>query len=569
MPQQARVLWATALLLLLAPAASLAQVASRKLANRGESPEVHSARRLSQAADGGDGGQERVSAAAAQLAAAIAQGEQRVPAAAADLARPVTPSGQIPPDLPSPPSPQPSTQFGAKEYSEVLEACYLFYEAQRSGRLPTDNRVAWRADAHVNDLVPGGWYDAGDYIKHALTVAKTATFLAWGAVDFQGGHERASQLQHARAAVKWAADYLRGCHLERGRCYVGLIGNPDIDHTFWGRPQDQPVGGTLRPVYSWNRTMAASDLLGTVAASLASASVLLRPVNATDADSYRDHAEQLYAWGASLQGMYSKSQPGYPWVYSCSRYHDKLMLAAGWLYRATGNASYLQAAHRHWRDAGGIYGTAGSVNPYVSWDSLYAPAAALLLNVGSSIGASAVPGRAEYASFFSDFSQIWVQATGSWGIVKTPKGLRLANWSKWGNLRYAANVAFTVLLRANQLPAGAPERASLLAFARSQVDYAMGSAGRSYVVGWGVNPPLRPHHAAASCPSPPASCSWAEFGSPAANPQVLRGALVGGPAGPGDDTYYDERDDYVTNEVAIDYNAGLTPALAGLLAMLA
>lgn len=27
---------------------------------------------------------------------------------------------------------------------------------------------------------------------------------------------------------------------------------------------------------------------------------------------------------------------------------------------------------------------------------------------------------------------------------------------QWGNLRYAANVAFTVLLRANQLPAGAP-----------------------------------------------------------------------------------------------------------------
>ena len=36
-------------------------------------------------------------------------------------------------------------------------------------------------------------------------------------------------------------------------------------------------------------------------------------------------------------------------------------------------------------------------------------------SVGSSIGASAVPGRAEYASFFSDFSQIWVQATGGCG----------------------------------------------------------------------------------------------------------------------------------------------------------
>lgn len=43
----------------------------------------------------------------------------------------------------------------------------------------------------------------------------------------------ASQLQHARAAVKWAADYLRGCHLERGRCYVGLIGNPGALRCAW------------------------------------------------------------------------------------------------------------------------------------------------------------------------------------------------------------------------------------------------------------------------------------------------------------------------------------------------
>jgi hypothetical protein len=31
----------------------------------------------------------------------------------------------------------------------------------RSGQLPPDNRVPWRASAHVNDFVPGGWYDAG------------------------------------------------------------------------------------------------------------------------------------------------------------------------------------------------------------------------------------------------------------------------------------------------------------------------------------------------------------------------------------------------------------------------
>ena len=34
-------------------------------------------------------------------------------------------------------------------------------------------------------------------------------------------------------------------------------------------------------------------------------------------------------------------------------------------------------------------------------------------------------------------------------------------------------------------------RVAAIALAKSQVDYALGSAGRSYVVGWGTNPPLR------------------------------------------------------------------------------
>ncbi len=48
--------------------------------------------------------------------------------------------------------------------------------------------------------------------------------------------------------------------------------------------------------------------------------------------------------------------------------------------------------------------------------------------------------------------------------------------------------------------------------------------------------------------------------------QVLYGALVGGP-GP-DDKYVDKRSDYQANEVATDYNAGFTGALAGLVQLL-
>jgi len=41
----------------------------------------------------------------------------------------------------------------------------LFYEAQRSGKLPADNRIPWRADSALDDRgsngedLTGGYYD--------------------------------------------------------------------------------------------------------------------------------------------------------------------------------------------------------------------------------------------------------------------------------------------------------------------------------------------------------------------------------------------------------------------------
>ncbi|KAL4457269.1 hypothetical protein ABPG75_012134 [Micractinium tetrahymenae] len=488
------------------------------------------------------------------LAASAPSASQAVPASAT-LAAPAAPAA----------APRPRVWASRLCAGVVLGASYLFYEAQRSGCLPADNRVPWRSDAHTNDLVPGGWYDAGDYIKHSLTIAQSAAFLAWGAIDFGSGQATAGQAQYAQAAVKWAADYLQACHIAPDR-FVGLIGNPDIDHNFWGRPQDQNTSSAKRPAYIWNLTsQGASDLLGISAAALASASVLLRDTHPADAASYLLHAQQLYAAGNATKGLFSKTYPNYPWVYASDYFNDKLQFAAGWLYRATGNASYLVAAHRHWRDAGGWSGD--EVSPYVSYDAVYGPAAVLLLGIARDTGSANVPGHSQYLAFINDFRDIWVGATGRWGIVKTPLGMRRPNWSKWGNLRYASNAAMTLLLRASQLAQGGAERATLLGFAKSQVDYALGTSYRSFVVGWGVNPPVRAHHAGASCPNLPAPCGWSNFDSPNPNPQVLTGALVAGPMGPGDDTYHDKRDDYVSNEVTIDYNAGFTAALAGLIAL--
>lgn len=51
------------------------------------------------------------------------------------------------------------------------------------------------------------------------------------------------------------------------------------------------------------------------------------------------------------------------------------------------------------------------------------------------------------------------------------------------------------------------------------------------MVGYGNNPPTRPHHRAASCPDRPASCTYdSAFNAPGPNPQV--GAVVVGMGAP-------------------------------------
>jgi len=58
-----------------------------------------------------------------------------------------------------------TTALGNYNYDRVLELSLLFYEAQRSGHLPKDNRVSWRSDSCLKDRgqrgedLEGGYYD--------------------------------------------------------------------------------------------------------------------------------------------------------------------------------------------------------------------------------------------------------------------------------------------------------------------------------------------------------------------------------------------------------------------------
>jgi len=71
-------------------------------------------------------------------------------------------------------------------------------------------------------------------------------------------------------------------------------------------------------------------------------------------------------------------------------------------------------------------------------------------------------------------------------IRRTPKGLVYVQ--KWGTNRHAANIAF-ISLQASMLKPALPKAGAYFTFAQKQLNYLLGDTGRSYVVGFGKNPP--------------------------------------------------------------------------------
>lgn len=102
---------------------------------------------------------------------------------------------------------------GDYNYAEVLQKSIYFYETQRSGELPDNNRVEWRGDsglldrADVGHDLTGGWYDAGDHVKFGLPMAYSTTMLAWSVYEYKQGYEGSGQLEEILDNIRWATDY--------------------------------------------------------------------------------------------------------------------------------------------------------------------------------------------------------------------------------------------------------------------------------------------------------------------------------------------------------------------------
>ena len=434
-------------------------------------------------------------------------------------------------------------------YGEALQKALYFYEAQRSGPLPAGNRVEWRGDSGLRDGaaegvdLTGGWYDAGDHMKFSFPMAASATLIAWGLVEYRDAYAASGQLQVALDNLKWATDYFLKAHTAPNELW-GQVGNPDLDHNWWGPAEVMPMA---RPAYKITASCPGSDLAGETAAALAAASLVFRPTDAAYAARLLEHARQLYSFADTYRGKYTDCITSAAKHYNSGGYWDELVWAALWLYRATNDPAYLAKAETYYANLADAPRGGKAYDWTHSWDDK---------SYGSYVLLAALTEKPQYRADAERWLDYWTVGVNGDRVRYSPGGQ--AFLAEWGSLRYAVNTAFIALVYSDRL-ADAAKKARYHDFAVRQVNYALGDNPRrgSYVIGFGANPPQRPHHSTSHG-------SWTDsIDEPANQRHILYGGLVGGPKA-ADDAYVDSRADYVMNEVTTEYNAGLVGALARL-----
>jgi endoglucanase len=446
-------------------------------------------------------------------------------------------------------------------YGEVLQKSLYFYECQRSGVLPQNNRVNWRGNSGVNDGMDnnvdltGGWYDAGDHVKFGFPMANTATKLAWSAIENQQAYQSIGQWNVLLDNLRWVNNYFVKCHIKKkdGSTlrFFGQVGAGKVDHHWWGPAELMPM---TRPSYFVDAEHPGSDLTAETAAAMSAASIVFKDIDPAYSAMLLSEAIALYAFAETYKGIYSNSIPDAKQFYeSKSGYNDEMVWGAIWLYKATGDVKYLDKAKTAYKELPNF----GDQNLKIyaggdSWDNK-AFACYVLMAV--------ITGDSTYKNDSESHLDYWTTGYHGARVAYSPGGQAFIN--KWGSLRHAANTAFLAMVYGGYLKNRDPIKSKrYVAFAVNQINYLLGDnpLKRSFVVGFGNNPPINPHHRNAH------GSLTGSVSVPINNKNIIYGALVGGPSKP-NDTYTDSRFNFEENEVACDYNAGFTGAIAQLVSI--
>ncbi|EAZ42601.1 hypothetical protein OsJ_27165 [Oryza sativa Japonica Group] len=435
-------------------------------------------------------------------------------------------------------------RLGSPDYGDALAKAILFFEGQRSGRLPANQRATWRGDSALTDgreenvNLTGGYYDAGDNVKFGYPMAFTVTLLGWSAVEYGAAVAAAGELGNLRAAIRWGADFLLRAHASPTTLYT-QVGDGNADHQCWERPEDMDTPRTLYKI-----TADSPGVRGR-----------RRGLGGA--------RRRLFDFANNYRGSFQSSCPFYC---SYSGFQDELLWASAWLFKATRDAKYLDFLTNN-------QGSSNPVNEF-SWDNKYA--GAQMLAAQEYLG-----GRTQLARYkdnLDSFVCALMPNSGNVQIRTTPGGLLFTRDSV--NLQYTTTATLVLSIYSKVLKSSgsrgvrcsaatfSPNQIS--SFATSQVDYILGKnpLGMSYMVGFSTKFPRRIHHRGSSIPSikvlsRKVTCkegfsSWLPTSDP--NPNIHVGAIVGGPDG--NDQFSDNRGDSSHSEPATYINAAFVGACA-------
>lgn len=502
--------------------------------------------------------------------------------------QPETPEPPEQPDIPV----QEQKEIPGFNYAEALQLSLYFYDAEKSGPGITGGRLTWRGDSETVDMtlplnetfingikstnlsaefiaanldildpdgdgtvdVSGGYHDAGDHVKFGLPQTYASSTLEWALYEFKDAFVQTGEYDHMMELLRWFSDYYLRSTFKNDAgeivafCYQ--VGEGSVDHVFWGPPELIDHNKFPRPGYFATAETPASDQAAGAAASLAISYLN----NAEDDPAYAkkclDTAIALYDFAVANRGI------GYDGgFYNSSFDEDELAWAAVWLNIATGETKYIDDIVS--LDAQGMYtGWLGKIinsvedewqNIWVHcWDTKWGGVFAKLAPITND------PFHWEMFRWNLEYWSGVPHQDSSDGnyLAKTPAGFSWVNG--WGSARYNAAAQFQGMVYKKYTGSDIFDE-----WMTDQMQYLMGDnpLNLSYIVGYSDNHAMHPHHRAAHG-SPSNDMFY-----PEEHKHTLWGALVGGPDF--EDNHKDTTDDYVYNEVAIDYNAGLVGALAG------
>ena len=439
-----------------------------------------------------------------------------------------------------------SVDSGYINYASALQYSLYIFDANMCGG-DVDEKCAldWRGNCHTYDIyeyngkqidLSGGYHDAGDHVKFGLPAAYTMATLELAYNEFGSAFKKTKQDAHLKVILDRFADYFKKCAVygDDGKietfCYQVGTGGGDYDHGYWGPPEDQPKEYNIgeRQAYFTSDDNPCADIVAGTAAALAA-----HYVNYGDKASLQV-AKDLFVYMREHEKVVSEVPQYVRWqdAHSPNDPWDYISLAALWLNKATGTED-----------------DSDMINP---------------LGLGKRL-----------TDWPCNWDGVWPMVNvlkGDWQAVannncKNNFGSRFRFIQKWGSARLNANMQFIGLIHDNN-----NDTTKFTEWARGQMDYLFGKndQNQAYIIGYNyrddVKYPLYPHHRASDGGDESPGGWNEETNEPIIarkQAHVLIGALVGGPETSLGD-YHDSLNNYVGNEVAIDYSAGFIGSLAAL-----